>query len=299
MNRIFVYLICSLVGLFLTACTTVKKEGPAVSSPAVKPRLSAAKSSLKEKKSNVSQIPPVLGGLVQSDSWIIYKDKQEEEFKGNVSYDNGAYQFKADYALSQRAKKLFTAKGNVFLRQNELNGSFYEARSDQARFNYRTQTGTLTATGKNQVHLRLQDEKQQTASARARQVSFDLISKIFVLEGDVYMERPTEEGLNTLEAQKVTFKQLENYALLEGDAKLSDGKRNLEAQTIVYDGQHNTSSAVGQRPLAYGETDQGTFAIIADEVLSDSEGTVIQLNGKVQGWVVSPQLNDEKINSKF
>ena len=293
------YFCCVLAISLLAACTTVKKEGPAVPAPAAKPRLAAAKSSLKNKKANSKEIPPVLGGLVQSDSWIIYQEKQEEEFKGNVSYDNGAYQFRSDYALSQRAKNLFTARGNVFLQQKEPKGSIYQAYADRAQFNYKTQRGTLFSSGKNVVRLHLQDEKGQTASARAKKVSFDLMEKVFVLEGNVYMERPTPEGLNTLQAQKVTVKQLEDYSLLEGNAKLSDGNRTLEAQTIEYDGQHNISSAYGERPLAYGQTEQGTFAIIADKVESDAEGNVVHLNGKVQGWLVSPQLNDEKINSKF
>lgn len=282
-----------------TACTTVKKEGPVLPSPAVKPRLETAKNSLKNKKTNLTAVPEVLGGLVQSDSWVIYKEEQKEEFTGNVSYDNGAYQFKADYALSQRALSLFTARGHVFLKQNEPDGSYYQAQADRAQFNYRTQKGTLSSVGKNRIFLQAKDSKGQLATARAKKGSFDLQEKIFVLEGDVFIERPTLQGVDTLQADKVTLKQLQDYALLEGNAKLSDGKRTLEAQTIVYDGQHNTSSAFGQRPLAYGETEQGTFAIIADKVESDAQGNVVVLDGKVQGWVVSPQLNDTKINSKF
>lgn len=289
----------SLVFTFLSACTTIKKEGPVIAAPAPKARLDAAKTSLKNKKQKAMEVPPVLGGLVQSDSWVIYKDKQEEEFKGNVSYDNGTYQFRADYALSQRTKHLFTARGHVFLRQNEPDGSFYQANCNQARFNYNTQKGTFSSPAKSRVILTFQDSKKQISTAYAQHVSFDLITKVFVLEGNVFMERISEQGTHTLQASKVTFKQLEDYVLLEGDAKLSDGERTLEAQIIEYDGQHDTSSARGDRPLAYGKTEQGTFAIIADKVQSDASGNKIHLDGKVQGWVVSPQLNDEKINSKF
>ena len=291
-----------LLGTFifaLAACSPVKKELPEVVVPAAGPRVNAKKIALKNKKNKMQEIPPVLGGIVQSDSWVIYPEKKEEEFKGHVSYDNGTYQFKADYALSQRAKKLFTASGNVFLRQNEQDGAFYQAKSDRASFNYGTQKGTLHANAKRLVDLLFQDAKKQVSTATAQKVSFDLVNKIFVLEGNVHMERQTPEGPQTLQAQKVTFKQLENYALLEGNAKLSDTARTLEAQTIEYDGQNNISSAVGERPLAYGKTEQGTFAIIADRVQSDAQGDVVHLDGKVQGWIVSPQLNDEKINSKF
>lgn len=299
MNRLFCLGTLLSGVLFFSACSTVKKEGPSVPAPAAKPRLAAAKNNLKHKKSKATELPPVLGGLVQSDSWVIYKDKQEEEFKGNVSYDNGSYRFRSDYALSQRTLQLFTASGHVFLQQNEPDGTVYEAHADHARFNYHTQKGTLSAKGKNRVMLYFRNNKQQQATAYAQKVTFNLLEKVFVLEGQVYMERPTDTGLNTLQAQKVTFKQLEDYALLEGNAKLSDGNRTLEAQTILYDGQHNTSSASGERPLAYGKTEQGTFAIIADKVESDAQGNVVHLNGKVQGWMVSPQFNNEKINSSF
>ena len=299
MNRLRIGLLISILLPGLSACSTVKQQAPQVTAPAATARVNAKKLSLKNKKAQLTEIPSVLGGVVQSDNWVIYPEKKEEEFEGHVFYDNGVYQFKADYALSQRAKQLFTARGNVFLRQNDPDGSFYQAKADRASFNYGTQKGTLLANNKRQVTLTYQDEKNQVSTAHAQKVTFDLVNKIFVLEGNVHMERQTPTGPQTLQAKKVTFKQLENYALLEGNAKLADPERTLEAQTIEYDGQHNVSSAVGERPLAYGKTEQGTFAIIADRVQSDAQGDVVHLDGKVQGWVVSPQLNDEKINSKF
>lgn len=288
--------LCSAV--FLGGCRTARIEGPEIVTPAAKPHLLAAKNNLKKHKSP-TQIPPVLGGVVKSDSWIIYKDKEQEEFKGNVSYDNGAYVFRAAYALSERALSRFSASGNVFLRQNERDGSFYEAYADKAQYNYKTQKGNLAANGKKTVKLFFSDAKQQTVTAYARRASFDLENRVFILQGNVRVERPTPEGVQVLTAQKATYKQLENYALLEGGAKVTDGARTLEAETIVYDGNKNASYAYGSRPLAYGKTDQGTFAIIADKVSADNDGSNIAMDGKVQGWVVSPQLNGAELNSKF
>lgn len=284
--------------VFLCGCRTARIEGPEIPAPAAKPHLLAAKNNLKKHKSP-AQIPPVLGGVVKSDSWVIYKDKEQEEFKGNVSYDNGTYIFRAAYALSERAHSRFSARGNVFLRQNERDGSFYEAYADKAQYNYKTQKGNLSANSKKTVKLFFSDAKQQTVTAYARRASFDLANRVFVLQGNVRVERPTPEGGQILTAQKATYKQLENYALLEGGAKATDGARTLEAETIVYDGNKNASYAYGARPLAYGKTDQGTFAIIADKVSADNDGSNIAMDGKVQGWVVSPQLNGSDINSKF
>ena len=300
MNKIVTLFLLGVAAMSLSAgCRTIKKEGPEVTMPSAPRKIATAKHSLKNKKLKANDIPPVLGGIVQSDSWVIYKNEQKEEFKGHVSYDNSIYVFKADYALSERALNRFSARGNVYLRQNEPDGSFYEAYCDKANFNYKAQQGTLTADKKRFIKLVYSDEKKQTVTATARKATFDLEHKIFTLEKDVRVERPTPEGTQVFTSQKATFKQLEDYAILEGNATLTDGQRTLEAETIIYDGAHNASYAYGARPLAHGTTEQGTFAIIADKVQSDNEGQQIHLDGQVQGWFVSPKINESDINTKF
>lgn len=297
-KTLFLYSLLALA-VFLNGCKTVRAEGPQMPVPAAKPHVEKAKNNLKNKRKTAGEIPPVLGGVVQSDSWVIYKDKQQEEFIGNVSYDNGAYIFRADYALSERAQSRFSARGRVYLRQNEPDGSFYEAYADSARYNYKTQKGVLTATADKTVKIIYSDAKKQTVTATAKRASFDLNQKIFILQDKVRVERPTPKGTEILSAEKATYKQDENYAILEGGAKATDGSRTLEAETIVYDGNQNASYAYGARPLVHGQTDQGTFAVIADKVSSDNAAGTISLDGKVQGWIVSPQLNEADANSKF
>ena len=287
-----------LSAVCVSGCKTVRIEGPALHVPPVKNRLNLAKNSLKDKTKNM-QLPPVLGGLIASDSWVIYKDKQQEEFKGHVSYDNGVYTFRADYALSERAQNRFTARGNVYVKQAEPGAPVYEAYADYARYNYQTQKGFLKASKKNPVRLIYREGKEPPVTAYAQEAGFDLDQGLFVLEGDVRVERPAPEGMQTLKAQKATFKQNQNHLTLSGGAELSDSQRTLVADTIIYDGEHNYSTASGSRPLLSGTSEQGTFAIIADKVQADNEGRQITLDGKVQGWVVSPQLNDAEINDKF
>ena len=93
-----------------------------------------------------------------------------------------------------------------------------------------------------------------------------------------------------IRADNVLIRQADNFIRLEGNASLSDDKNALQADTLVYDGQNNQAYAEGGRVLAHGSAPQGTFAIIADKAESDSEGNTIVLNGRVQGWVVSPEL---------
>ena len=282
----------SLVLLLGTGCTTAQVEAPALQAPPQKSRVQAVKKNLQARKNATQEIPPVLGGMVQSDSWVIYKDKQQEEFSGHVSYDNDFYVFKADYALSDRARQQFTAKGNVYLKQTEKDGLSYEAYADNARYNYTTQKGALSASKNKFIKLIYTPSATEPAvTATAQKADFDLNTRIFTLEGNVFVVRPTPTGTQTLRADKMVVKQLEDFVRLDGNAQLSDGDRTLEADTILYDGQHNESYAFGSRPLAQGKTENGTFAIIADKVSSDSEGNTIVLDGQVQGWFVSPELN--------
>ncbi|MBO4675628.1 MAG: hypothetical protein J5601_06075 [Elusimicrobiaceae bacterium] len=289
-----------ILAIFLLgACTkTVHVHDTQVQATPVKNRVKQVKQSLHDKKTTRKEIPSILGGVVKSDRWVIYKDKEQEEFSGNVFYDNGTYSFKADYALSERALHRITAKGNVYLKQKEKDTS-YEAYADWARFNYKTQQGTINTTHKgHSLKLVYTDENNIPVIATAQKATFDLNTQVFTLEGNVRIERTSQQGVQSMTADKVTVRKLEDFVLLEGNAVLSDGEHTLEAQTILYDGAHNTSSAYGDRPLLHGTTPQGTFAIIADRVSSDAEGNQINIEGNLQGWFVSPEVN--KIDfSKF
>ncbi len=295
-----IFLAAGLAFCMLSACrSNVAVSAQAVTvPPSPAPTLAQKKAALKTKAKTSAQMPEVLGGIVKSDEWIIYKDKEQEEFKGHVFYDNGQYVFKADYALSDRKQHSATARGNVYLKQQVPGAPTYEVWADAARYNYHTGKGMLQSTSKTPVRLHL-TETAQTVNARAKRVDFNTTTQVFILTGDVHATRTTPEGTQTLQADKATFKQQEDYVYLEGNATVSDGQRTVQADTVIYDGAHNTSKAYGSRPLATGTTEQGTFAIIADTVTSDAQATVVNLDGRVQGWVVSPELNNHKLNTKF
>ena len=235
--------------LVVTGCRGVQVQTPTetVTRPA-KQTLAQKKSALSQRKQAAAQLPEVLGGIVQSDEWVIYKDKEQEEFTGHVFYDNGAYTFKSNYALSDRKNHTFTASGNVYAKQKDAQNTIYEAYADYARYNYQTGKGILKSTTKNPVRLILTDSTQQV-TAQAKQISFDTNQQIFILTGNVDAKRTTVEGTQIMKADKATLKQLEDYLLLEGNAVLADDLRTLQADTVIYDGAHNQAHAYGARPL--------------------------------------------------
>ena len=292
--------LCLTGMLFVSGCYTVRTPLPDAQTVT-----QSAQKTLQQKKEQFKlkqkapTLPQSLGGLVKSDEWIIYKDQEQEEFKGHVSYDNGVYTLRAGYVLSDRKNNTITATQNVYLKQHEPQSPVYEAYADRAVYHYKTGKGTLSASTKTPVKLILTQEPAQTVTATAKQIDFDTNTQIFTLTGNVFALRTTPEGTQTLKANKVIFKQLQDYLLLEGNALLSDGQRTLRADTILYNGAKNEAHAQGSRPLLTGSAEQGTFAIIADKVSSDAAGEVVVLDGNVQGWLVAPELNNNKLNSQF
>ena len=102
-----------------------------------------------------------------------------------------------------------------------------------------------------------------------------------------------------MQADKISAKQKENYALLQGNAIVQSQDYTLRSETIEYDGNQKMAYAYGGRPLADGKTQEGTFAIIADKVSAETDSHKIKLSGQVQGWIVSDQINNSKANESF
>lgn len=251
-------------------------------------------------KLQTPQIPSALGGIISSDSWVVYQSKQQEEFKGNVNYENDSYAFRSDYALSERKKNLFTARGNVYLKQKEKNGAFYEATGHQATYNYQTGAGTLTERRKKRIRLFYKSPKSEEITATADKADFNTRTEIYNLYGKVVIVRKfPEEGTTTLKANKVSVRKADNYAILEGDAEVITPQYRLDAKTIEYDGHNNQSYAYGDRPLTTGTMEDGTFAIIADRIEGENESRKIVLKGNVHGWIVSDRINESDFNDKF
>ena len=250
-------------------------------------------SSLSDKKPSKKQndFPQTLGGLVHSDSWIIYQEKQEEELKGNVSYENDQYRFRADYALSQRAKNLVTAIGNVYIRKQDPDHTWYEVYADKVVYNYKTGKGYALTTSR-PVRLFYHTAKEDLIEARAHRVDFNTQEQTAQLTGSATLIHTDLKGQkNTLKAKQISVRQKDQYALLQGNAEIFNEQYTLKADRMEYKGLLHQALASGNRPLASGTTENGTFAIIADEVSADTLSRDVHLNGKVQGWILSEQIN--------
>ena len=268
------------------------------------PDLTSAKAALAQKtqqiKKTKSALPEVLGGVVSSDRWIVYKEKEEEEFEGNVRYDNGTYIFRAQYALSQRKKHLLTAKDSVYIKKNQSDKSYYELYADYVSYNYSTANGQAKANRKRKIKLVYQNPQGDLVTALARRGDFNTKEQTYVLTGDVFITHVDALGKkSTLRADKISARQKDNYALLEGNAVVQNQDYTLRSAAIEYDGKQKMAYAYGDRPLANGKTQDGTFAIIADKVTAETDSRKIKLSGQVQGWIVSDQINNSKANETF
>lgn len=293
-SSVFYYL---LVCLFAAAgCTGIKKEGPVLKNPA--PKITKAQDKLKKEKKSFTA-PKTLGGIVASDSWVLYPEKEQEEFKGNVSYDNGVYSFRADYALSDRSRNTFSASGNVYLKQAPKDGPVYEARAEKGSYNYQTGQGNLQAGAGQFIHLTYMDTQGIVTKSQARKADFDINSQTYNLYNDVTVTRPTQYGQATVTADKISVRQADEYALLQGNARVATPQHSVTAQTIEIDGKNNRSYAYGSRVLAQGKLEEGVFAVIADKAEAENETRKIHLQGNVSGWLVSDQINQAEINDKF
>ncbi|MDR0291444.1 MAG: hypothetical protein LBI01_01415, partial [Elusimicrobium sp.] len=120
------------------------------------------------------QLPPgLLGGMLKSDSWVIRKDAQQEEFKGNVSYDSALYKLKSDYALSDRAKNTFTLDGSVYLMNKDTSGATLELYSKNAVFNTLNKQGRAAAYAQKPLRLIYVVPQSYKAEAEGKTLNID------------------------------------------------------------------------------------------------------------------------------
>lgn len=288
--------------LLLAGCFSLRDESPrSVALPSAATAKAAAGQKVQKLKDKTKpSLPDALGGVVSSDRWVVYQDKAEEEFEGNVFYDGGVYSFRCDYALSRRKENLFTARGNVWARKNEPQNAFYELNADRAVYNYQTGRGEASALKGKNITLTYKDAQGALTRASAQRAEFDVKERIYRLSGGARVVYTDADGRKiTLSARQITAREKDNYAVLEGEAEVDNGAYSLRAQTLEYDGNNRRAYARGSRPLARGKTEDGTFAIIADKADAETDSRKIRLSGGVQGWVVSEQVNASKANRTF
>ena len=291
----------SMLCLLISGCFSLSDKQV----PEVKPLSGAINAQEKnqqkaEKKKPTFTMPETLGGVISSDRWIVHQDTHEEEFEGNVHYDNDAYVFNAGYVLSQRDKNTISAQKNVYIRKNEPDGSWYELYADNVSYNYQTGKGHALASGNKRAKLIYTNAQGEVTTALAKRMDFNTEEETFELTGKALITQKDMQGqTNTLQANRISARHKDQYALLQGQAQASNNDYSLRAHLLEYDGISHQARATGQRPLAQGDTDNGTFAIIADEVSADTITRNLHLQGRVQGWVVSDTLKQSGSNKTF
>ena len=192
----------------------------------------------------------LLGGMVKSDKWIIRKDSFEEEFIGNVHYENEMYKISADKALSKRKEKTYELSGNVFLSRTE-NDTTITLNAGRVFYNQKKDTGFALSAKKSQVKI-------------------------------VYT---TPENVYTLLANKVEFSNKANYFKATGKVQLSDKENTLKAEEITFDRVNGIFEAVSVRPIILGENKDGSYALEADKMIVNTKTGKFKATGAPQGWL--------------
>lgn len=202
-------------------------------------------------QTNKQELSALLGGMVQSDKWIIRKDKAEEEFTGNVKYENDIYKITADKVLSQRALFTYTLSGNVFARRSQ-DGSTLTLTANKVVFNQKQDYGYAQGTQKKQVHLKLYNE------------------------ADIF----------NLYADKLNFGGKFTGFEAQGDCEINDLDNTLYAGKMTFDTQTQVFTAQESRPLFFGYNADGDYALQADTITADNKNGIYTAQGRVQGWIV-------------
>lgn len=200
-------------------------------------------------------MPPVLGGVVRSDKWVMRKKPPEEEFTGNVSYKNPNYDVKADWALYKRAEESVSLKGNVrAMLKKESEQTRVKAHSAE----YKHKTGEIwlyPENDKDKVHIFHDDPKQGNWTSVSRTAYID---------------------------------QKEQMALLSGTARITDGKMHSISREARYFNGTGLFRLTGGRPVVWGIFDKYDFAIQGDKAEASKFYNTVTVEGRTRGWIRVP-----------
>lgn len=207
---------------------------------------------MQEAAGDDANLSALLGGLVSSDNWIIRKDKLEEEFVGNVRYQNDIYDIRADKALSRRAAQTYQLEGNVSARRSDID---YTASIAAGKIFYdnRAKSGYARGDGKNQVSIFYQPQG----------------AKAYTLYGD-----------------QINFSDSFAAYHAAGNAELDDFDNTIYAGQMAYNTQSGVFEAWQNRPLVLGFSDEGDYALQADKISANVHTGSYTAAGRVQGWLV-------------
>jgi lipopolysaccharide export system protein LptA len=202
-------------------------------------------------KSKKADLPPVLGGIVRSDQWVIKKNPPLEEFIGNVSYKNPYYEIKADHAIFNRLTGVFFAEGNVWGKKQWADGSITEMFCHTAEYDRNAQIATAYSNGKGFVKINHTEPKL---------------------------------GSWQSESKKALFDEATQRVDLVGEVSITGEKNNARAEKISYYYEGDSFEFIGN-PVIWGIYKNYDFAVTGKKAKSTDFFNNLEVNEKVKGWI--------------
>lgn len=201
---------------------------------------------------------PFEGLKVRSKEYVVRRNPEAEEFSGNVHYEQRNRELKSDWAILERAKGRFHAKGSVWTRSRLESGDVIEARGHEARHDAATGKGSLLPREGGLVRF----EHKGGPTANAPQGAED-------------------EGT----AKSMWWNEKESEVRLRGDVRMWGTEGRFWADEARYQHDARLLTLTGRRPVLSRKEPTWTGAIQADEIRGYQGRQRLEAQGKVQGWI--------------
>ncbi|MFH1618342.1 MAG: hypothetical protein ABIG11_00395 [bacterium] len=214
---------------------------------------------VESKKTSFSS-PSLAGGVVRSEKWIIRRDKGEEEFEGNVSYNQGGHQFKADWALYRKNLGRWDAKKNIYGSRLWPDGSRTQCYGDSAEFFQESLPDGRQAGGRSIVYA--------GESLRVKLIH----------------EEPSYGIWNSL-SDKAVLEQKNSTLHLSGNVFFTREDMQSWSDTAIYDNLSSTLFLTGGPPVMTGIRNKYDLAMQAESITLLRYPEKITGRGNVRGWV--------------
>lgn len=132
------------------------------------------------------------GAVIRSDTWKIHRNLGQEEFTGNVSYRRNGDTFRSDWALWDRKKGTFRAKGNAYAGRRMPSGEVLEAWGGQGRYDFTKEVGWLDSMGNAGVRFRRTSPQGSILNGVAKEARWDRSTQTFTMEKNVVLRGSSE-----------------------------------------------------------------------------------------------------------
>ena len=197
----------------------------------------------------------IAGGVVQSDEWVVRRDKNEEEFTGHVRFDRARDHGQSDWALYEKGKGLWKLKGGVHgLRETEK-GEILELWADEADYHMDSKDGRARGT-KDRMRFR------RTFTRKGQPVVWDGTAQEAVWNGGDQRMR------------------------LLGGVTVDGADIFLRSRAAVWDQATRKGELQGGRPVGRFSGERYVSACQADVIGVSDDPQTIEAHGGVTGWFV-------------